>query len=120
MKKITVVNKNYHAPTNNDFYVGRGSVLGNPFTSKDVNKSKAIHQASSKEDAIESYRTHLKDKLDGNDVDMVNIIETMLNRLKIDDIYLVCYCKPNNCHGDVIKDYLLSKQMESLMKNFIK
>jgi hypothetical protein len=30
---ITVVNKYKHTPTENDVYIGRGSALGNPFTS---------------------------------------------------------------------------------------
>ena len=35
MNNINIVNKKDHAPTDRDFYIGRGSVFGNPFTSKE-------------------------------------------------------------------------------------
>lgn len=120
MNNIYVVNKNNHAPTDNDFYIGRGSVLGNPYTSKDVNNSKAIYQAKSKDDAIELYETYLENRIKNNDISVVTEINKMLGLLKDNDIYLVCYCSPKKCHGDVIKAHLLSNQMRSLMNKITK
>lgn len=120
MKKVLVVNKTNHAPTDNDYYIGRGSVLGNPYTSKDVNNSMAIYQSTSREASIESYRDYLKDKIDSNDIPIMNMINMMLETLKTSDINLVCYCKPKDCHGDVIKTYLVSKQIGGLMRTLIK
>jgi hypothetical protein len=36
MNVIHLVNKKDHTPTDKDFYIGGGSVFGNPFTSKDL------------------------------------------------------------------------------------
>ena len=117
MNKIIVVNKLVHAPTDSDVYVGRGSVLGNPYTSKDLSKSKAKYQVSNKEEAIESYKAYLINHItEGNNVicDELNSIYSMtLNG----DVNLVCYCKPKDCHGDIIKDIVTAKIIKYYMNN---
>lgn len=120
MYNIFVVNKANHSPTNNDFYIGRGSVLGNPYTSKKLDNTKALYQCSSKEESIERYEVYLRDKIESGDIVIMNEINYMLKHLKTSDINLVCYCKPNDCHGDVIKSYLLSTQINEVMKKLIK
>ena len=120
INNIFVVNKSNHAPTNNDFYIGRGSVLGNPYTSKPLDNTKAIYQATSREDAIHSFRGYLNDNIETNDIPITNMIDSMLEALKTSHIYLVCYCKPLDCHGDEIHDHLFSKQVAEVMKNLTK
>jgi len=115
VNKIIVVNKAVHAPTDVDIYVGRGSTLGNPYTSKDLSKSKAIHQVSNKEEAIRSYREYLSVNIStGN-----NVICDELNRIYMmalkGNVNLVCYCKPKNCHGDIIKDIVTAKLIKYYM-----
>jgi len=117
MHKILVVNKNVHAPTSTDIYVGRGSVLGNPYTSKDLATSKAIYQVNSKEEAIRSYREYLSVNIaTGNNAicDELNNIYTMALK---GEVHLVCYCKPKDCHGDIIKDIVTAKLIKHYMKN---
>lgn len=117
MNNIHVVNKSNHAPTNNDFYIGRGSVFGNPFTSKDLEKTKAEFQVNNKSEAIEKYDTYLRNRITNKDISIVDGLNEMLKSLENGDISLVCYCKPKECHGDVIKIILNGMRIKTLIKN---
>jgi hypothetical protein len=78
--KIHVVNKSTHAPTNYDIYIGRGSALGNPYTSKDLTKTKAEFQCGNKEEALKNYKEYLLKKILERDKDIcedLNAIHTM-------------------------------------------
>lgn len=115
MNKIHVVNKRDHAPTDKDFYIGRGSVFGNPYTSKPVANSKAIYQVESKEDALLKYGDLLNTKIESKEKVIVEGLNEMLETFKQGDIYLVCYCAPKKCHGDIIKTTLLHSILKHLM-----
>jgi hypothetical protein len=54
---INVVNKYKHQASENDIYIGRGSVLGNPFSH--LKSSKASVVVNSREEAIERYKSWL-------------------------------------------------------------
>jgi len=45
MTNINVVNFKTHTPTENDIYIGRGSILGNPYTYLPLNETSAKFQA---------------------------------------------------------------------------
>lgn len=98
---IEVVSKHWHKSTPDDIYIGRGSALGNPYTSKDVSKTKAQYQCASVEESIEKFREHLMGKINDGDPDVINAINEICSR---DNANLVCFCKPRACHGDVIKE----------------
>lgn len=115
VNKINVVNKATHAPTDRDFYVGRGSVLGNPFTSKNIEETKALYQVNSKEEAIEKYSASLKTKINIKEGLIINTLNEMFEALKVGDINLVCYCAPDKCHGDEIKRVLNGMYVKFLM-----
>jgi hypothetical protein len=107
---IIVVNKYKHVPTQNDFYIGRGSPLGNPFTgSKELAKTKATVQCETPEIAIAACREYLQRAIANKD----DVICAELNRIwlkaKTGDVYLVCFCSPKPCHGDIIKHLIESK-----------
>lgn len=101
---ITVVNKYKHAPTENDVYIGRGSALGNPFTSiRDRNtKAEFISDAP-----IEDFEIYLEQKIAEKDKKICD----ELNRIyKMDEVNLLCFCKPKKCHGDIIKEVIESRK----------
>lgn len=109
---VTVVNKYKHTPSENDVYIGRGSVLGNPFTSIKSRKTKATFVCNSIEESITSFEKYIQNKISKDkDKDKVNCGE--LNRIwklaKEGDVNLVCFCKPKSCHGDVIKNIIEGK-----------
>lgn len=79
-------------------YVGRPSVLGNPFVINDVYNRKQV---------IEKYEEWLREK-----INVDNVVRNELKRLK--EIYeikgeliLVCSCSPKSCHAEVIKKAIL-------------
>ena len=80
----TVVNKRTHIPTSNDVYIGRGSKWGNPFKIG----------AWSREEVIAKYALHIQRQ---------KHLLRDLHELKGKN--LVCYCAPQACHGDVLKEF---------------
>lgn len=64
---IVVVNKHNHIESFFDYYIGRGSVLGNPFTSKPLDKTKAQYQCNTKEESVEKYKEYLINKINNKD-----------------------------------------------------
>lgn len=109
---ITVVNKyKTDIPKNDEryVYIGRGSALGNPFTHLD-NQGKAEYKVESREIAVESYRKYLEEKIKSKDKAVCNELNRIYKLAMNKEIYLVCYCAPKPCHGDVIKEIIEEKQ----------
>lgn len=86
-----------------EVYIGRGSALGNPFTHLPIEKSKAIFQVESREKAIEEYERWIWQKIGDKDEAVIKELENIKSKAKAGKVYLVCYCKPKKCHGDIIK-----------------
>ena len=100
---MELANKNFHIATHRDFYIGRGSVLGNKWSHKEGTKAEFI--CSTREEAIECYRQWLWKQLKSGNKTIINELE----KIKPDSI-LVCYCvHPSGkvrCHGEVIINLL--------------
>lgn len=91
---------------NYDVYIGRPSKWANPFTHKQLDKTKARFQVGSRKEAIEKYEEYLIDS------GLVNEIGELRGKV------LGCWCcnKPADgseknflCHGQVIAKYLNSE-----------
>lgn len=105
----------------NNFYIGRGSVLGNPYTHITDKKTKAIYKAVDRDDAIEKY-SHYFDLMYGSNLAFTNMVDAIYEMYKSGmDVYLECYCAPLRCHGDIIKEKLearlLKEKIKELMRN---
>ncbi len=79
---IQVVNK-YARPY--DFYIGRGSKWGNPFV---------IGKDGSRAEVIEKFENYLL-----QDKELMQALPELLGKT------LGCFCKPQACHGDVLKQW---------------
>ena len=79
-----------------DIYIGRGSIFGNPFTL----------QLHTRAESIALYKTYFYKELKENTAfaDAVH---------KLRGCTLGCFCKPKQCHGDVIVEYLELKELEN-------
>lgn len=85
-----VVNKYTHKSTTDDVYIGRGSVWGNPFV---------IGKDGTREDVIWKYKEYFLKQ------------EQLVSRVsELKGKTLVCYCKPQACHGDFLCE-LVEKEM---------
>lgn len=101
---IEVVNKKTHNPTPDDFYIGRGSIMGNPYYFKESNHPQALYKVDTVDECLDNYRKYLGQCWVTNK-EIKNFIENLVEReLSGDDTNLVCYCFPNKCHGDIIKE----------------
>ena len=101
---VTVVNKKKHIPTAYDFYIGRGSVMGNPYSwGNSSKKSAARYFVSGREEAVKKYAPWLLDKLADTTSPQYEEFRRMVKAASRHDIYLVCYCAPEPCEGDLIK-----------------
>jgi hypothetical protein len=103
---IRVVNKKTHKPTDYDFEIHRPFALGNPYTSHKLSTTQAQFQARSVKDS----KIAEKDKAI---CDALNLIYFSALR---HTVYLVCYCSPEECHGDVIKEIVMEKLMKLPMR----
>ena len=106
---IKVVNKHTHVPTIYDYYVGRGSILGNRYTSKSLNETKAEIQCETREETVEMYQIELINRIENKDKEICDELNKIYKMAKEGDVFLVCYCSPLLCHGDVIKQIIENK-----------
>ena len=96
---IAVVNKHHKADGE---YIGRGSPLGNPYPID-------VKIGATREVVIDRYRIWLGNKI--KDCDKTVCDE--LNRLvdiahQTGELKLQCFCAPHACHGDVIREVILT------------
>ena len=95
MCRTLVVNKRFHVATANDVYIGRPSMVGNPF---------AIGPYGNREEVIAKFEHHARERIKTDKV-FREYVKGLHGRT------LVCWCKPQACHGDVLVQ--LSKELQS-------
>jgi hypothetical protein len=99
---ITVKNRRtYRGP---GVYIGRPSVLGNPYPIQKGNPE------WTREKVVEYCRYWLKSRLAEKHPEILNELMRLMSLAMEGDLILICWCAPLACHGDVIKECL-----ESLM-----
>ncbi len=102
---INIVNKKTHTPSICDSYVGRGSPLGNIYDFRGSQHDQVKFHVSSKEEAINKYEQYLTDCILRGEPAVCDALNYLIIRHKKDQpINLVCFCAPDACHADVIKN----------------
>lgn len=92
-----------HYIENGNVYIGRGSPLFNPYSSK-PSAHKNVVMVESRDVAIARYKLDL---YNGMLKPEAYLALKELNELSSNtSITLVCFCCPEACHGDVIREYL--------------
>ena len=100
----------------NNFYIGRPSILGNPFSHNGVKSAFKTLTFKTREEAIEAYDRYF-DAIYGKDEEFTEAFDEIYKHYKNgEDIYLQCFCKPLPCHGDVIADKLQRKLIKEKRK----
>lgn len=103
---ILVVSKHKYQPTDHDFYIGRGSPLGNPFTHL-RSHSKAIYHCLTRDEAIGRYRPWIKEQIETKAPGVNELLQKILESVIAgNDVQLVCFCAPLSCHGDIIREII--------------
>lgn len=118
--EIKVIN-NYKEPElKNDpgyVYIGRAkagrpkNILSNPFTSiKDTN-TPAEFLCKDRNESIARYKGYCEEKYK-NDPQYKKILDKLADRVAAgENLYLGCFCKPEPCHGDILREKILELAM---------
>ena len=97
--------------TEYDIRIDRSSVLGNPFRlTKDLTRKEVIQKY--KEWLYEQFFIKKNDK----------IKEELLRIARIathNNINLFCWCSPLPCHGEVIRDFIITHLIEAKYTSFV-
>lgn len=86
---MEILNKHKDIIPNDGIYIGRGSLLGNPFI---------IGKHGDRDAVIDMYAEWTMQRIVDGDVMVIEYYRTLLKR----DSKLVCFCRPQRCHGEVI------------------
>ena len=112
--KVIIINKHHNTIETSDmkiFYIGRGSLLGNPFSHLYSTEDKYF--CMDRQHAVDEYKIYFIKQFKEN-IEVRKLILEMYNILKSGvNIYLKCYCYPLQCHGDVIKKLLENQQFKT-------
>lgn len=97
--QINVRNKNTYSGEGE--YIGRPSPLGNP---------SRITPTVSRSTAIYRYTTWLYDQITKQNTSVINELNRLFQIL-VDrqELNLICYCAPKECHGEIIKQILMNR-----------
>lgn len=105
MKRIERINiKEY---VNDDYiYIGRPSIFGNPFTSKDSKIAK--YKVGTKKEAIEKYREYI--------LENIHLLDELIEEIEYSGFNKIgCFCKINtSCHGDVLIELIKERTTKSI------
>ena len=85
--------KRVHISQPHDVYCGRPSIYGNPWSYKDGTLAK--FKVDTKKEAIENFKKYLE-----TDKEFQKEVEKLRGKT------LACWCKDNNCHVQVMVDWL--------------
>lgn len=112
--------KESHSDSPNNFRCYRPFALANPYTHLKVDKTKAIYQVQTREEAVNAYR-HYFDIMYRSNLRFKRVVDLIYEKYKAgEDVFLECYCAPQPCHCDVIKEKLeqrlLKEKIEEQMK----
>lgn len=96
---IKILNKNNYIPKSGDFYIGRSSVLGNPYSH--LPNSRAEFVVSNRAEAILKYREWLAGQ---SSPEIEKILYDIGTANLKGEARLVCHCVPLPCHGQVVRE----------------
>lgn len=100
----------------NNYPIYRPSILSNPYYWEKDKKTLAMFVVKSRDEAIDRYEAYFDRMYSGNAPFKFLIDEIYEKYKRGEDIYLECYCKPERCHGDIIKEKLEKRLMKERIK----
>lgn len=107
---IKVIHKKDSHLYSNVIYIGRGSILGNPYTSIQGRETLAEFVVESRKESINCFKEYILKCIENKEKSICDILNKIYKQSKEGEVYLTCYCRPKKtCHGDVIKEIIDSK-----------
>lgn len=111
-KKIIIVNIKFYKGRYE--YIGRPSLLGNPFSIKDSKFN--VKKVSDIDECIDRYEEYLIEEILKGNKEIISELQRLDEIAKSEDgLILGCFCFPfNRCHGEIIKDILENDLLNDL------
>ena len=100
---ITIVNKHHGS---SGVYVGRPTVLGNPYTL----------EAYTRTDAIARYRIWLRQQWQRHGEVHAALLQLARRYTERGELTLLCWCAPQRCHAEVIREAVLGIVQHGLVE----
>ena len=100
---ITIVNKHHDS---SGVYVGRPTVLGNPYTL----------EAYTRTDAIARYRIWLRQQWQRHGEVHAALLQLARRYQEREQLTLLCWCAPQRCHAEVIREAVLGIVQHGLVE----
>ncbi len=86
-----------------DTLIDRSTKWGNPYTHLPLNKTKASIQCATREESISLYQDWIRHGAGKHLLDDLKELEGKV---------LGCWCKPKECHGDVLRQLLRERGLD--------
>lgn len=108
--QITVANKHTYKtiPGAHDVYIGRPTVFGNPYTHLPSKNTLAKYQVATRDEAVDAYKPWLLGLLNSDEFAWLSFVDLVQRYHSGEHVVLICYCSPERCHGDVLKDLVIT------------
>jgi hypothetical protein len=110
--KIVVMNKKTYKGAGE--YVGRPSVLGNPFSHIPTG-TLAQFVVKSRDEAVDKYGDWLKEQWRVNPKVKAELIRLTKLAIKNDGITLICWCAPQRCHCEKLAEAIIGISKSKLI-----
>lgn len=109
LPEITIINQHHYLASDSKTseYIGRGSPLGNPFTHMQGTTATAL--VKDREAAVEAYGVWLREEIQKGNIQVIQELDRLAYlAMEQGHLTLRCFCAPKRCHGEVIRDVLLT------------
>lgn len=105
-----------HTMHPNNIPIYRGTLFGNPYTFDGKRSNLARLSFRTRQEAISAYAIYFNEMLKHNDM-FKRAFDMLYEKYKNgEDIYLQCFCHPEPCHGEIIKNALQQRLVREQMK----
>lgn len=105
-----------HSSEKNNFYIGRPSILSNPYTHDGKRSSLARLSFKTREEALNAYEMYFHEMMKSN-IEFKNAFDEIYEKYKNgENVYLGCFCKPLACHGDFLAKELQKRLIKERKK----
>jgi hypothetical protein len=102
---IKVLNKKTHVACEHDVYIGRPTILGNPFSHLD--SVKGTVKTATREEAVAKYMEWLRGEYFHGSPVQEELDKIAVKYRNGEIIHLICWCAPLACHGDMLKQAII-------------
>jgi len=105
LENLQVINRHTFAGQrdNSYLYIGRGTPLGNNWSH--VTGTQAQYLVGSRNEAVDQYRLWMWQEIQSGKGSVLDALKQIKDRVSQGEkVNLACSCKPEACHGDVVKN----------------